>query len=256
MRTFFLTLLLLLAVTSAGLALDTYSDDAPLPAPAQQEPAQPDETAPEAAPEAVTESGAESATESATESAMEAASEDEIDPDQATQAMTPPMTPSMTPSMTPEEARQASETDEEDRPAATDNGQERQGYTSVIDENLRLEPLGAVTLRNGTVYEIMDFKKLGKYFIYIAGKLNGRSSTIISLTRLTDLQNWSAISFKDPRTFTIVDRNKKELFFAESRLYLGTDSPTTYSFIRVNPNNFQPEVIEVNKKDVKSIVIN
>lgn len=241
MRTFFLTLLLLLAVTSAGLALDTYSDDAPLPAPAQQEPAQPEETAPE-----TSEAATESATEAATESAMEAASEDEIDPDQAPAA----------PAMTPEEARQASETDEQDRPAATDDGQEEQGYTSVIDENLRLEPLGAVTLRNGTVYEIMDFKMLGKYFIYIAGKLNGRSSTIISLTRLTDLQNWSSISFKDPRTFTIVDRNKKELFFAESRLYLGTDSPTTYTFISVNPNNFQPEIIEVNKKDVKSIVIN
>jgi hypothetical protein len=239
MRTIFLTLLLLLALASAGLALDTYSDEAPRPVVAQPESAQPDETAPEAA---------EGATEADTEAGMEAASEDEIDPDQA-----PPA-----PTMTPEEARQASEVDEEFEASEgnTDNGKDEQGYTSVISDNLRLEPLGAVTLRNGTVYEIMDFKKLGKYFIYIAGKLNGRSSTIISLTRLSDLQNWSTIAFKDPYNFTIVDKKKKELFFAESRLYLGTDSPATYTFISVNPNNFQPEVIEVNKKDVKSIVIN
>lgn len=243
MRTFFLTLLLLLAVASAGLALDTYSDDTPLPAPAQQEPAQPDETASETPGAA-----SESATETATEAAMEAASEDEIDPDQAPAA----------PTMTPEQARQASEVDEEyeSDQGGADSGEEEQGYTSVISENLRLEPLGSLTLRNGTVYEIMDFKKLHNYFIYIAGKLNGRSSTIISLTRLSDLQEWSSISFKDPHTFTIMDKKKKELFFAESRLYLGTDSPTTFTFITVNPNSFQPEVVEVNKKDVKSIVIN
>ncbi|ADU64288.1 MAG: hypothetical protein KUA35_01395 [Pseudodesulfovibrio sp.] len=240
MRTIFLTLLLLLLVSATGQALDTYSDDAPLPATTPAESTTPDGAEPKA-----TESAP-----GATESAMEAASEDEIDPDQTGAA----------PEMTPEEARQASETDEEnqeDEAGATEaQTPATQGYTSVISDNLRLEPLGSVTLNNGTVHNIMDFQKLGKYFIYIAGKLNGRSSTIISLTRLTDLQNWSSIAFKDPHTFTIVDKKKKELFFAESRLYLGTDSPATYTFISMNPNNFQPEVIEVNKRDVKSIVIN
>jgi hypothetical protein len=211
MRTIFLTLLLVLAMTAPGLALDTYSDTEP---------------APQAAEPSTTEPGREQADE-------EAAAEDQVAPDQ---------TPDE-PEMTGEQAREEAET------------LGPSGDVSVINDDLRLEPIGTVIMRDGTAYEIAELIKLDKYFIYIVGKLNGRSSTVISLTRLSDLQLWDSIQFKDPRTFTIVSKNKKELFFADSRLYLGSDSATTYSFISTNPNNFQPVTVEVQKKNVKAITI-
>jgi hypothetical protein len=211
MRTIFLTLLLVLAMTAPGLALDTYSDTEP---------------APQAAEPSTTEPGPEQADE-------EAAAEDQVAPDQ---------TPDE-PEMTGEQAREEAET------------LGPSGDVSVINDDLRLEPIGTVIMRDGTAYEIAELIKLDKYFIYIVGKLNGRSSTVISLTRLSDLQLWDSIQFKDPRTFTIVSKNKKELFFADSRLYLGSDSATTYSFISTNPNNFQPVTVEVQKKNVKAITI-
>jgi hypothetical protein len=184
------------------------------------------EPAPQAAEPSTTEPGREQADE-------EAAAEDQVAPDQ---------TPDE-PEMTGEQAREEAET------------LGPSGDVSVINDDLRLEPIGTVIMRDGTAYEIAELIKLDKYFIYIVGKLNGRSSTVISLTRLSDLQLWDSIQFKDPRTFTIVSKNKKELFFADSRLYLGSDSATTYSFISTNPNNFQPVTVEVQKKNVKAITI-
>jgi hypothetical protein len=226
MRTIILALLLLLAVAASAHALDTYADDAPVPAattPGDTTGTESPEDQPgDQTPDQVREEG---------ESPPDTDDQDTADKDAANE-------------------------EQPDEGAADQGDPASPGYTSVISDDLRLEPLGSITLRDGTVYEIMDFVKLGKYYIYISGKLNGRSSTVVSLTRLSDLQDWAAINFKDQYTFTLVDKRKKELFFAESRVYLGTDSPTTYTFVTVNPSNFQAETVVVNKKDVKSIVIN
>jgi hypothetical protein len=211
MRTIFLTLLLVLAMTAPGLALDTYSDT---------------QSTLGAAEPNTAEAGREQADE-------EAAAEDQVAPDQG----------AAEPEITEEQARDDAET------------LGPSGDVSVINDDLRLEPVGTMIMRDGTTYEIAELVKLDKYFIYIVGKLNGRSSTVISLTRLSDLQLWASIQFKDPKNFTIISKNKKELFFADARLYLGSDSATTYTFITTNPNNFQPVTIEVQKKNVQAITI-
>lgn len=247
MRTIILALLLLLAVAASAHALDTYVDDAPVPAATTPEDATGTETPQDQpgdqTPDQVREEGESPDPDAADPDAADPDSDDpdSADPDTADQ------------NSADEDAVNEAQPDED---AADQDDPASPGYTSVISDDLRLEPLGSMTLRDGTVYEIMDFVKLGKYYIYISGKLNGRSSTVVSLTRLSDLQDWAAINFKDQYTFTLVDKRKKELFFAESRVYLGTDSPATYTFITVNPSNFQAETVVVNKKDVKSIIIN
>ncbi|MUM77557.1 hypothetical protein GKC30_07930 [Pseudodesulfovibrio sp. F-1] len=218
MRTLFLTLLLLLATASGALALDTY-DDAPAPASLQQD--------------------------------LEPAGHDESDEAAARQDEPQPDT-GQTSDTDPDRMREAAEgfdPDQEPAPA-------RSGYVSVIKDDLRLEPLGTMTLRDGTILEIMDFVKLGKFYIYLSGKLNSRSSTVVSFTRLSDLQMWASITFRDQHTLTVVDRGRKEMFFTEARLYLGTDSPNTFTFTTLNRNNFQPETAVVYKRDVASITIN
>jgi len=221
MRTLLLTLLLLLATASGAHALDTY-DDAPAPATLQQdlEPAGHD--------------GADEA----------AARQDEPQPDALPDALPDDTDPDRV-----REEAEGLDPDQEPAPA-------RSGYVSVIRDDLRLEPLGTMTLRDGTVLEIMDFVKLGKFYIYLSGKLNSRSSTVVSFTRLSDLQMWASISFSDQHTLTVVDRSRKEMLFTDARLYLGTDSPNTYTFTTLNRNNYQPETAVVFKRDVASITIN
>lgn len=126
---------------------------------------------------------------------------------------------------------------------------------TTLDPNVILDPVGDVRMVDGTVHELTSFKKLGQYYIYIVGKLNGRSSTVISLTRLDDLQNWAAIQFKDRRTFTIVTKREKQLYFEDSRVYIGSDSHDTYSFYSMDPNTYDTSLIEVKKSDVAAINI-
>ncbi|MFH1913245.1 MAG: hypothetical protein ABIK45_03080 [Pseudomonadota bacterium] len=224
MRTLLLTLLLLLAMASDAQALDTY-DDAPGPAPVHQnqEPAGHDE-----ADEA-------------------AARQDEPEPDGQPDA---DLDNADTDRM--REEAEGLDPDDEDQKRSDPTSP---GYVSVIREDLRLDPLGTMTLRDGTVLEIMDFVKLGKFYIYLSGKLNGRSSTVVSFTRLSDLQMWASIAFKDQNALTVMDKNRKEMFFTDARLYLGSDSPNTYTFVTLNRNNYQPETAVVYKRDVVSIVI-
>ncbi|MDC0336467.1 hypothetical protein OAN24_06210 [Pseudodesulfovibrio sp.] len=127
--------------------------------------------------------------------------------------------------------------------------------TASIAPDIILEPIGEIHLFDGTVLELTTFEKIGKYYIYIAGKLNGRSSTVLSLTRLDDLQNFAGIGFKDQHNFTIVTKAEKELHFEGSRVYIGSDSPDTYTFFTTDPDTFQMEKVDVKKKDVKLIVI-
>lgn len=114
-------------------------------------------------------------------------------------------------------------------------------------------PLAAVRLRDGTQYEIIQFEKLGKYYLYITGKLNGRSSTVICLTRFQDLQKWDSITFQDQYNFTIATRNEKSLRFLNSRMYMGSSSHDTFTFYV--PNGMDNQRIEVKKRDVEAIMI-
>ncbi|QGY39459.1 hypothetical protein GM415_04760 [Pseudodesulfovibrio cashew] len=126
---------------------------------------------------------------------------------------------------------------------------------NAIVENITIGPVGDLQLADGNAMEITKLNKIGKYYIYISGKLNGRSSTVVSLTRLDDLQHWKKIIFQDQHTFTIVNSEDRELHFSDSRVYLGSDSADTYSFITTPAGSFQEEPATVKKKDVKVINI-
>lgn len=117
-------------------------------------------------------------------------------------------------------------------------------------------PVGAVHMADGTVRELTRFEMLGKYYIYISGKLNGRSSTIISLTRLDDILHWRAIVFEDEHTITIIAGQDKRLRFTDARVYIGNDSYDTFSFHSAPPSSLVTELVTVDKKDVKAISFN
>lgn len=229
MRILLPTLLLLLAFAASALALDTYGD-APVPAPVHQdqEPA-----------------GRAEADEAA-------ARQDQPEPDGQDAALPEDARPDDTDTDRMREEAEGFDPDDESQNRTAPGSS---GYVSVIREDLRLDPLGTMTLRDGSVLEIMEFVKLGKFYIYLSGKLNGRSSTVVSFTRLSDLQLWASISFRDQHTLTVVDRGRKEMFFTDARLYLGSDSPNTYTFVTLNRNNYQPETAVVYKKDVVSITL-
>lgn len=126
--------------------------------------------------------------------------------------------------------------------------------TSIID-SVQLEPVGEMQLADGRVLEITDTIKIDKYYIYISGKLNGRSSTVMSLTRLDDLQRWKSIVFQDPHTFTIITRDDTQLRFTDARVFMGADSHDEYAFISTRLGSFQTEQATVLKRDVKAITI-
>jgi len=126
---------------------------------------------------------------------------------------------------------------------------------SIAEEEAQIGPIGNIRLADGSALELTKFEKIGKYYIYISGKLNGRSSTVVSFTRLSDLKHFASIRFKDQHTFTIITKGEKELHFADSRVYIGSDSPTTYTFHTTRPDSYKTELIEVNKADVKEIII-
>ncbi len=147
-----------------------------------------------------------------------------------------------------EESAQAEESVDE---AAATGADEIAG---VAMEEVATGPIGNIRLRDGSVIEIIEFKKLGKYYLYISGKLNGRSSTVISFTRLRDVQHWAMFEFKDPYNFIITTRKGNELRFLDSRIYIGSKSHETYSFYTTN--GFEKELIKVEKADVASITIN
>lgn len=162
--------------------------------------------------------------------------------------------------MTPEEAAQieAAEAEGADAgeaaqaDAAADADSEEALPEATLDENLQLDPIGEMKLINGKTYNIFRLEPLDKYYIYIVGKLNGRSSTVISLTRIRDLRRWAGISFKDPSSFVIVTQGEKELSFTDSRMYIGSSSNETFSFWTME-EDYSESLIEVNKKDVSMI---
>lgn len=165
--------------------------------------------------------------------------------------------------MTPEEAAriEAAETegaaasDAAQDEAAADTGEGAAASPeATLDDDFSLDPIGEVKMMDGSTFPISKMERIGKYYIYISGKLNGRSSTVISLTRMNDLRKWLGFTFTDPKTFSIVTQAEKQLSFADSRVYIGSGSHDSYTFWTVNPNNFQEEKITVKKKDVHMIV--
>ena len=148
------------------------------------------------------------------------------------------------------EDAQSEETAAEVAPADEDKP-----VAGVAKEEAYVGPVGNIRLKDGSVIEIAEFKKLGKYYLYISGKLNGRSSTVISFTRLRDVQRWAMFEFKDPYNFIITTRQGKALRFLDSRIYIGSKSHETYSFYTTNAL-FEKELTKVKKADVASISIN
>lgn len=125
--------------------------------------------------------------------------------------------------------------------------------THTIKETIPDGPVGTVQLTNGDKMQIAGLEKLGgDYWIYVSGKLNGRSSTVVSLTRFRDLMHWESIVFKDTHTFTITNQKGKEWSFENANLYLGSDKPDTYSFYTMD-SNYDKVLFEVKKSDVANI---
>jgi len=114
--------------------------------------------------------------------------------------------------------------------------------------------VGSVQLINGNKMELTKLIKLGTYYIYITGKLNGRASTVISLTRFQDLRKWESFVFTSPTEFTINTRAGKTLKFTDAHLYLGEGSLEAYKFITID-NRYNEVPAEVKKSDVANITI-
>lgn len=112
--------------------------------------------------------------------------------------------------------------------------------------------VGTVQMANGSTLHIVDLVKLGNYYLYLSGELNGRTSTVISFTRFQDLKRWDAFIFKDQSNFVIITKEGKEMVFMNSRLFIGSDSNDTYAFYTFNDYS-EKVLIEVKKSDVASI---
>lgn len=125
------------------------------------------------------------------------------------------------------------------------------GIKDVIPEG----PVGTVRLTDGSTVELTKLIKLGNYHLYITGKLNGRSSTVVSLTRFSDVQRWESFVFQDPNNFTITTKTGKEMVFSEAQLYLGSGSSETYTFMTID-DRFNSVQTEIRKRDVAVIKIN
>ena len=125
----------------------------------------------------------------------------------------------------------------------------------VLPEEEHVGPFGELQLADGSRMEVLNLKRFGKYYIYISGKLNGRSAMVVSLTRLNDIRRWTGIAFKDQNTFTVVTKGEKELHFTEGHVYLGSDSTTDYTFFSTDPNSYMEKEMSVKKTDVKLLLI-
>lgn len=136
--------------------------------------------------------------------------------------------------------------------AAPDEASATPTSTRTLRDEVPPGPVGTVQLTNGSTIELTELVKLGNYYVYISGKLNGRSSTLVSLTRFRDLQQWDSIVFSDPRTFVITTKKGKEWSFEDAALYLGTDKPGLYAFHTLN-TRYDKILVEIPKDEVAII---
>jgi len=127
--------------------------------------------------------------------------------------------------------------------------------TNTLKDEIPAGPVGTLQLANGSTMEITELIKLGKYYLYMSGKLNGRSSTVVSFTRFSDFKHFEAFIFKDQHNFIVTTKKGKELIFMDARIYMGSDSADTYSFYSVD-ENLDKKLVTVKKSDVATIKIN
>ena len=146
----------------------------------------------------------------------------------------------------------AGETGEEAAPAAGTQPEGPVTSTNEVADIVPEGPVGTVQMANGSTIEILGLAKLGKYYLYISGELNGRTSTVISYTRFQDVTKWDAFIFKDANNFIITTKEGKELIFMNARFFLGSDSYDTYSFYAFN-DNYERVLVEVKKSEVATI---
>ncbi|WP_319541394.1 hypothetical protein [uncultured Pseudodesulfovibrio sp.] len=153
------------------------------------------------------------------------------------------------------------ETADQTAPAASDANQtqvsdtQEPKSTNTIKDVLPEGPVGTLQLANGSTMEISELIKLGKYYFYMSGKLNGRSPTIVSFTRFSDFQKFEAFIFKDEHNFIVTTKKGKELIFMDARIYMGSDSTDTYTFYSVD-EYLDKKLVTVKKSDVATIKIN
>ena len=114
-------------------------------------------------------------------------------------------------------------------------------------------PVGEMHMADGSIIEILSLQKLGKFYLYLSGKLDGRTSTVLSPTRLADIRLWAGIAFQDQHTLAIVTKDEHQYNFTDARLYLGSDDPVSYSFMGTDPNTYEESPVTVKKADVKAI---
>jgi len=119
---------------------------------------------------------------------------------------------------------------------------------------LPVGPVGTMQMADGTEMEITNLLKVQGYYLYVTGKLNGRSSSVISFTRFQDMKRWKAFIFKDQNNFIITTKAGKELVFMDARLYLGTDSGDEYVFTTLK--DYEEVEVSVRKSDVATITFN
>jgi len=127
--------------------------------------------------------------------------------------------------------------------------------TDAKAEEVPSGPIGEMHLADGSIIEILALQKIGKFYLYLSGKLEGRTTTVLSPTRLADIRNWAGIAFQDQYTLTVVTKGEKQMQFTDAHLYLGSDDPVSYSFITTDPDTFEEVVRTVRKADVKTIAI-
>lgn len=140
----------------------------------------------------------------------------------------------------------------------TMTGEPAEGVTesTLAGHETLFTPVGSLFLHDGSTVEITDFERMGKYLIYINGELNGRTPTIISITRQDDLWNWKVLIFEEDGSLVIRTRANKELRFTNANVYLGTAEHDEYSFFRRNSMNLELEEVSVDKSRVKAISFN
>ncbi|MEF2230339.1 MAG: hypothetical protein V3571_05375 [Pseudodesulfovibrio sp.] len=122
-------------------------------------------------------------------------------------------------------------------------------------EDVPSGPIGELHMADGAIHEILALQKFGKFYFYLSGKLDGRTTTVLSPTRLEDVKRWAGIAFQDQNTLTIVTKGQKQLLFTDAHLYLGSDDPDSYSFMTTDPNTYEDVLLSVKKADVKTIAI-
>ncbi|BDQ37991.1 hypothetical protein SYK_23510 [Pseudodesulfovibrio nedwellii] len=124
--------------------------------------------------------------------------------------------------------------------------------TNTLKDEIPDGPVGTLQLADGSTIVISELIKLDKYYLYMSGKLNGRSSTVVSFTRFTDFMKFEAFIFKDQHNFIVTTKKGKELIFMDARIYLGSDSADTYSFYTVD-DNLDRQLVTVKKSNVATI---